>query len=230
MEAIILAGGLGTRLKTVTQSLPKPMAPIGGKPFLEFLLNYLIDQNLCRVILSVGYKHEKISSYFQNKYKSCEVVYSVENEPLGTGGAIRCALSQAQSKYVLVVNGDTLFHVPLHQMIYFHFEQQSELTLALKPMTNFDRYGNVILSNTRVISFEEKKHQLQGKINGGIYFLGKEIFENFSLPEKFSFETDFLEYYVNKIRINGFISDGYFIDIGVPEDYEKAQLALEIDP
>jgi D-glycero-alpha-D-manno-heptose 1-phosphate guanylyltransferase len=226
MEAIILAGGLGTRLKAVTQNLPKPMAPIGSKPFLQFLIDYLIEQGVNRVILSVGYKHEKISSYFKDKYKFCELVYSIENEPLGTGGAINYALSEAQSEHVLVVNGDTLFYVSLPQMMSFHLDQQSDLTLALKPMTNFVRYGNVILSDSRVIGFEEKKHQENGNINGGVYFLKKDIFERFDLEKKFSFETDFMEAYVSQIKVYGFTSDGYFIDIGIPEDFERAQHEL----
>lgn len=227
MEVIILAGGLGTRLKAVTQSLPKPMAPIGSKPFLEFLLDYLVSHDVYKVILSVGYKHEKISSYFGNKYKSCEILYSVEHEPLGTGGAIRYALSQTRLENVVIINGDTFFAVPLHQMMSFHLEHQSDLTLALKPMTNFERYGNVISYQTRVLEFEEKKRQISGKINGGIYCIRKEILEGFSLQKKFSFETEFIEPYVNKILVHGFTSDGYFIDIGIPEDYQRAQSELE---
>jgi D-glycero-alpha-D-manno-heptose 1-phosphate guanylyltransferase len=145
---------------------------------------------------------------------------------LGTGGAIRYALRQAKSEHVLIINGDTLFHVPLCQMMSFHLEQQSDLTLALKPMTNFDRYGNVLLSNTRVTGFEEKKHQAKGNINGGMYCIRKEIFERFDFPKKFSFESDFLESYVSKIRVYGFTVEGYFIDIGIPEDFERAQLEL----
>jgi len=227
MEVIILAGGLGTRLKDVTQSLPKPMAPIGSKPFLEFLLDYLVSHDVYKVILSVGYKHEKISSYFGKRYKSCEILYSLEHEPLGTGGAIRYALSQTRLENVVIINGDTFFAVPLHQMMSFHLEHQSDLTLALKPMTNFDRYGNVILSKTRVIGFEEKKPQSRGQINGGIYCLNKQIFEELSFPKSFSFETTFIEPYVNKVRVHGFTSNEYFIDIGIPEDYQKAQSELE---
>jgi len=227
MEAIILAGGLGTRLKDITHSLPKPMAPIASKPFLEFLIEYLVSHDVSRIILSVGYKYEKIVSYFGSRYKSCEILYSIEQEPLGTGGALKYALTQSRLENVLVVNGDTLFYVPLHLMNSFHLEHQSDLTLALKPMSNFDRYGNVILSETRVIAFEEKKHQANGKINGGIYLLRKEILDSLSLPAKFSFETDFLEKYIDKLQVHGFTSDKYFIDIGIPEDYQKAQSDLE---
>ncbi|MDJ0798473.1 MAG: nucleotidyltransferase family protein [Calothrix sp. MO_167.B12] len=227
MEAIVLAGGLGTRLKAITQTLPKPMAPIGSKPFLEFLLDYLIINGVSRIILSVGYKHEKISSYFGNQYKSCELLYSIENEPLGTGGAIKHALSQASLENVWIVNGDTLFDVPLYQMMLFHLEQQSDLTLALKPMVDFDRYGNVILATTKVIGFEEKKHQVSGQINGGIYCLRREIIEELELPSKFSFETEFIEAYLSRIQVHGFTSNGYFIDIGIPEDYRRAQVELE---
>lgn len=227
MEAIVLAGGLGTRLKAVTQTLPKPMAPIGSRPFLEFLLENLVQNGISRVLLSVGYKHEKISSYFGNQYKACELVYSVEHEPLGTGGAVRLALGQASSENVWIVNGDTFFDIPLNKMFQFHLEKRSDLTLGLKPMLDFDRYGNVALFETKVIGFEEKKYQACGQINGGVYCLRRETFEKLELPTRFSFEKEFIEAYLNIIEVNGFISDGYFIDIGVPEDYERARTELK---
>ncbi|MFN6564383.1 MAG: nucleotidyltransferase family protein [Nostoc sp. ChiSLP01] len=224
METIILAGGLGSRLKDITATLPKPMAPVGSRPFLELLLDYLVSQGVCRVILSVGYKHEKILSYFGDRYKHCELVYSIETELLGTGGAIKYALNLAQSEYVFIMNGDTIFQISLSQMMSFHYDRQSDLTLALKPMNNFDRYGNVILSDTKIVKFEEKKFKSHGNINGGIYLLNKNLFDCFFLPNKFSFESEFMEVNCNKIKMHGFISNEYFIDIGIPKDYARIQL------
>lgn len=229
METIILAGGLGTRLKAVTKVLPKPMAPIASKPFLALLLDHLICQNVNHAILSVGYKYEAIVSYFGDRYRDCKLTYSIEREPLGTGGAIRYALQQVESEYVLVMNGDTLFQVPFCEMIRFHQSHQADLTLALKPMVDFARYGNVVLSNTQIVGFEEKQYCVQGNINGGIYLMKKEIFEAFSLPPQFSFETDFMKEYVNQLHVYGFVCDGYFIDIGIPEDYRKAQQELKVN-
>lgn len=228
MEAIILAGGLGTRLQSVLHGLPKPMAAIGSQPFLALLLDSLVQQHVQRVILSVGYRYEAIQSYFGSSYRSCELVYAIESEPLGTGGAIRQALQQAESETVCIMNGDTMFQVPLEAMIHFHQVQQADLTLALKPMANFDRYGNVIVSGTRITRFEEKQYCSQGNINGGVYLLNRSRFEQFNLPAKFSFETDFLQQRLDQLQIHGFVSDRYFIDIGIPEDYEKAQRELSI--
>jgi len=222
MEAIILAGGLGTRLKSVAGNLPKPMVPVGSKPFLALLLDELISQNVDRIILSIGYKHETFLSYFKDTYKSCEIVYSIEDKPMGTGGAIKYALNHAQSENILVINGDTLFRVPLKEMLNFHLKYRFDLTMALKPMKNFERYGSVILSQNKIIRFEEKKYKLHGNINGGIYILKKNLFQQFELPDRFSFETDYLKQNLNKVQMGGFIADEYFIDIGIPEDYEKA--------
>ncbi|MGG6270701.1 nucleotidyltransferase family protein [Leptolyngbya sp. AN03gr2] len=228
MEAIILAGGLGTRLRTITNGLPKPMAPMGSEPFLAVLLTYLVKQGVDRVILSVGYKYEAIQSYFGDCYSSCKLTYSIEHDLLGTGGAIRQALQHTQADPVLVVNGDTLFEIPLNRMLSFHLDHQADLTLALKPMLNFDRYGNVVLSNTQIVRFEEKQHCIQGNINGGVYLINRTLFERFNLPSKFSFETDFLQRYLDQIRVHGFSCSEYFVDIGIPEDYQKAQREIGV--
>ena len=226
MEAIILAGGLGTRLRAVTNGLPKPMAPINSEPFLAVLLNTLVQQGIDRVILSVGYKAEVIESYFGDRYRTCKLIYSTELEPLGTGGAIRQALELVQSEHVFVLNGDTMFRVPLLTMMRFHQERQADLSIALKPMSDFDRYGNVVLSETRIIQFEEKQYCSHGNINGGVYLLQRNLIERFGFPSKFSFEADFLQPCINQLQVHGFVHDTYFIDIGIPEDYQRAQQEL----
>jgi D-glycero-alpha-D-manno-heptose 1-phosphate guanylyltransferase len=232
MEAIILAGGMGTRLQSVVQSVPKPMAPIRSRPFLEYLLDYLVEQGVQRVILSVGYRAEQITTYFrdrhQSHYRSCQLDYCQESQPLGTGGAVRQALQQVQSDQVIIANGDTLFNVPLRQMMAFHRFQQADLTLALKPMQHGDRYGNVVLVGTQVQQFEEKQYRAESLINGGIYVARTDLLNQWTAAEKFSLETDVIEPNLDRFNVQGFIAEGYFIDIGIPADFERAQTELGV--
>ena len=228
MEAIILAGGFGTRLSTVVSDVPKPMAPINGKPFLELLLEDLEKKGITKVILATGYKKEIIKNYFKDRYRSIEIVYSEEIYPLGTGGAIKKAIALAKGNDIFIVNGDTFFDVDLEEMYKFHRKNNSKLTLAIKKMEKFDRYGSLILEGNRIIKFEEKKYIEKGFINGGIYLINREILkENFK--ENFSFEKEILENSDNRIEKYGYISNNYFIDIGIPEDYYKFnKLKLEV--
>ncbi|BAU26507.1 D-glycero-alpha-D-manno-heptose 1-phosphate guanylyltransferase [Aneurinibacillus soli] len=223
MEAIVLAGGLGTRLRSVISDVPKPMAPIDDKPFLHYILHYLAKQGINRVILSTGYKHEVIEAYFGYEYCGMSIVYSVEDEPLGTGGAIKRALEKVTEQDAFIMNGDTFFAVDLQGMIRFHQVHGADITIALKRMEDFSRYGAVMVENGRVRSFQEKGYHSSGNINGGIYIINKQCLEIESLPNTFSFESDVLEKFIMKKEMYGFISEGYFIDIGIPEDYEKAQ-------
>jgi len=221
-EAIILAGGLGTRLRKVAKDIPKPVVEINGKPFLEYLLTLLLDQGIEKVILAVCYKHHVIKAYFGNFFNGLRLVYSIEDQPLGTGGAIKKSLPLVDSKDVFIVNGDTFFDISFKNLYLFHKEKNSLLSMALKPMKQFDRYGSVkIDENNRIIGFEEKKYHREGLINGGIYILNKDFFKNLCLPRKFSFEKDFLEKYYKTYPIYGLEFYGYFIDIGTPKDYER---------
>lgn len=218
MTAIVLAGGFGTRLKSVLNNVPKPMADINGKPFLLYLFEILHKYNITTVILSVGYKQEIIKNYFNDKYKNISILYSCEDTPLGTGGAIKKALELVEiDKNVLVINGDTFFDINFET--FFNSNKNYNLSLCIKPMKNFDRYGSVKIKENKIISFLEKKPIKEGYINTGIYCINKNIFKN--IKEKiFSFET-FLE---KQKDIYCYIDDGYFIDIGIPEDYEKAKI------
>jgi len=225
-EAIVLAGGLGTRLQSVIKDIPKPMADIKGEPFLKFLLNYLSSNGIERVILSVGYRHEVIEDYFGKKYKNIDLHYAIEDEPLGTGGGIMNALNYTQENLVYLINGDTFFNIKLQELFDFHIQSQADFSLALKPMLQFNRYGTVELDKARIFKFNEKEYKEEGLINGGIYILNKYLLETHNFPAKFSFEKDFLEKYLNLFFINGCVFDNYFIDIGVPEDYQKAQYQL----
>lgn len=221
--AIILAGGLGTRLRSVINDLPKPMAPVNGKPFLHYIFQYLIKQRVGEAVLSVGYKHESIKEFFGTEYLGIKIQYSVEEEPLGTGGGIKQAF-QLVGDCAFVLNGDTFFDVDLNALQQFYFETNSDISLSLKPLKDFDRYGTVELDeNLRITKFIEKQFLSEGLINGGVYFFSKVLFDKVETPQKFSFEKDVLEKYTSTLKFTGKAFDGYFIDIGIPEDYQKAQ-------
>lgn len=225
MEVIILAGGLGTRLRSVVSEVPKCMAPIACKPFLWYLLSYLTHYDVHRVILSVGYLHEVIFKWTE-EHKSefpFEFDYAIEEEPMGTGGGIKQAMDKVSDMEAIILNGDTYFDVDLDALLKQHESCNSLLSVALKPMAAFDRYGNVkCSSNHEIQKFEEKRYCETGLINGGIYVLNKVTSFFDGLPSKFSFETQVLRPNSGKGCIYGFVYEGYFIDIGVPEDYLKA--------
>ena len=196
------------------------MALINDKPFLHYIFKALQQQNIENVILSVGYKHEIIQDFFKDNYLGITVKYAIENEPLGTGGAIKHAFSFVDDD-AFVLNGDTFFDVDLSKLK----NENADISIALKPMQHFDRYGTVELNAAnRIISFNEKKQCESGLINGGVYYFKKSLFDNIHTPTKFSFEKDILEKHVSDLHFDGIIFDSYFIDIGIPEDYEKAQI------
>ena len=224
MECIILAGGLGTRLQGVIGAQPKCMAQVNGQPFLAHLFEYIDRQKCTRVILSLGYKYKVVIDWLETQDLFFEVDYVVEDEPLGTGGGIQAAIEQAEADDVVVLNGDTMFLVDLREQMKFHTSNKATTTLALKEMHDFDRYGIVNTNASGLItSFEEKKYRKTGLINGGAYIINKERFLAKELPEKFSFEKDYLERFISEKKFYGYKSDSYFIDIGIPADYARAQ-------
>lgn len=224
MEAIILAGGFGTRLQKVVSDVPKPMAPINNTPFLVYIFNWLNKYNVTHVVLAVGYKKEIIINYFDNQYKNIKIDYSIEDTPLFTGGAIKKALDKCNEKNVFIINGDTYFDVNLNELIKQHNELKADFTISVKEMKEFNRYGTVKVNEKKqVIGFEEKRHYKQGYINGGIYCIKKNILDKVN-KNVFSFEKEYMEQYYDKDNVYAFYSDGYFIDIGIPEDYKKAQI------
>lgn len=222
--AIILAGGLGTRLRAAVPDLPKCMAPVAGRPFLYFVINHLRMQGISRIIFSLGYMHNIILDWLQKEFPTLNYDYVIEDEPLGTGGAILFSLQKAMTDNVFIVNGDTLFRFDAKKMIDLHAQKSAACTLALKPMQNFDRYGVVEINENNIItSFKEKQYYDKGLINAGIYLINKESFTKKDFLQKFSFEKDYLEKFVAEKQFAGLQQDVYFIDIGIPEDYNRAQ-------
>ncbi len=228
--AIILAGGLGTRLRSAVPDLPKCMAEVAGRPFLSYVIDHLREQRVGQFIFSLGYKHEVIEEYLAAEYSALAIQYSIEEEPLGTGGAIKLACPKVTGKTALVVNGDTFFTVKLNKLLSFHDMCGAHCTLSLKPMKNFDRYGVVELNKDYSIkNFLEKQWYESGLINGGVYALHTEKFMEESFPEKFSFEKDYLEKMYATRRMFGVVQDEYFIDIGIPEDLLRAQREMNYE-
>lgn len=224
--AIILAGGMGTRLKTIISDLPKPMAPIMNVPFLTYQLNYLKHFGIKKVIFSVGYLSEKIIAHYNQSFENISIEYSIEKNPLGTGGGIRMAMSNLNEDLVLILNGDSFFDLNLEQFYNLHLEQKSEFSLALRYVNNSERYGNIEFnSSNQITSFIEKNQLNQsGYINAGVYILSKKLYLQNTKPNiNFSIEKDFFEKQLNQLIIKGFEFKDYFIDIGIPEDYLKAQ-------
>jgi D-glycero-alpha-D-manno-heptose 1-phosphate guanylyltransferase len=230
MEAIVLAGGLGTRLAGRLQGVPKPMASIAGRPFLEILLNQLQRAGCARAVLSVGHLHTVIQGHFGREFGGMRVDYSIESAPLGTGGAIRAALRETTERSVLVLNGDTFLDADYAQMFCFHEAEGAALTIAITRRDDVARYGGVLVDDRRasgrICGFQEKGRSGPGWINAGAYGIDKSVRWPDGLPEKFSFEADFLAPEIGRLAPAAYKVDGFFLDIGVPEDLDRAQTEL----
>ena len=225
-KAIVLAGGRGERLQSIIPNLPKPMASVGGRPFLEYILDRLVDAGVTDVILSVGYRAETIQEHFGNSYRTVTLRYSIETNALGTGGALVLALKGEDSSPVLVLNGDTLVEVDYEALGAWYDHVVSSMGVVLCRVSDVSRYGSVVLSGDRVVEFMEKGKNGPGLINAGMYVIRPTIFSLYQCGECFSFETDFLQRFCTKLEPRSFVTDGYFIDIGTPEDYQRAQREL----
>lgn len=225
LEAIILAGGQGTRLRAIVRDLPKPMADIAGRPFLWWLMTFLNQQRVGRVILSVGYKSEAIQDYFGTALDGMEISYAVEKEPLGTGGAMKFALEEAAEPQVIILNGDTYADVDLQDLMYRFESAGADLCVAVTHVNDIARYGTICIdakTNT-ITGFNEKQGVSAGYINAGVYCIRRDIFVKYSAPAKFSFERYFLPKQLGVLRPVAFKGVRAFIDIGVPDDYALAQ-------
>ncbi|MCE3228154.1 MAG: hypothetical protein K0S32_2705 [Bacteroidetes bacterium] len=224
--AIILAGGFGTRLQSVVTDLPKPLAPVNGLPFLDYQFNYLKHYGIKTVVLSTGHLADKIKSHYGDSFNGLELIYSHEETPMGTGGGIRMAIEKCYDEIVLVLNGDSFFDVNIENFVNLHLEQRSQISLALRKVEDASRFGKIELGNqNQIVSFKEKSSMSQpGLINGGVYILDKNLYlRNTNGVSPFSIEKDFFALQLESLVIKGFEFNGYFIDIGMPEDYTRAQ-------
>jgi len=232
MEAIILVGGLGTRLGALTAEMPKPMLPIRGVPFLKLLLRYLKRNGFERVVLAVGYKKEVVEEYFTTLLSEelPIIVYAIEKMALGTGGAILNALPYVNTDDIFIVNGDSYLELSFRDMLNFHKDMGSDLTVASYYMEDVGRYGVLRTGNNcEIISFSEKGTDRKGLINGGVYLFNREklgsVFRSL-IKTTFSFEEEVLSKQTNTLRMTHFQTEGCFLDIGVSADYERAQTEL----
>ena len=227
-EAIILAGGLGTRLKAYIPNVPKPMANINEEPFLDLLIRNLSNNGFKRIILCVGYQSEKIISYFGNEKYSTEIIYSLENEQklLGTGGAIKKALNLSISEKSFVFNGDTFLDLNI-DLVEKHFNSRKNNIIIARYVSDLSRYGKLIINNGKLKGFKEKGQFGSGFINAGCYVLKRESLKYFPNEESFSLEVDFLSKKINELNMDTFVANGLFIDIGIPSDYNRAQKLLK---
>lgn len=225
MEAIVLAGGFGTRLRQVVADVPKPMAPIAGRPFLEILLGSLARKGFSRVVLSLGFMAEKISDHFGARFAGMDLAYVVEDAPLGTGGAIRLALDACTQDHVFVFNGDTYLDLEV-QSLEQQWQAKRHQIVVGRQVSDTSRYGRLVVDGGRITCFAEKGIAGHGLINAGCYVLAADALARFPLNQPFSIETDYLVPEVTSGTVEVFVTEGMFIDIGIPEDYARAQTLL----
>jgi D-glycero-alpha-D-manno-heptose 1-phosphate guanylyltransferase len=223
MQAIILAGGLGTRLRSVVPDLPKPMAPVAGRPFLAWVLDDLVEAGFESTVLAVGYRHEAIREHFGISYRGMALRYSIEDAPLGTGGAIRLAADHVTERPVFVLNGDTYLELDYRAMLDAHRQARVSLSVAVCSVHDVSRYGALELEAGHLHGFLEKGRAGPGFINAGVYLLSSDILRQIPAGEPFSFEQQLLVPRIGELLPLAFHTGGRFIDIGIPEDFERAQ-------
>ena len=218
--------GRARGLQAAVQDVPKPLAPIAGRPFLTYLLDRLEAHGIKNVILSVGYRHEAIAAALGTRYGSLSLSYAIEEEPLGTGGGLHQAMQLTDSYPILALNGDTYVELDYDAMLGGLEESGAEFSVAVRNVPDVSRFGRAVLEDGRVVGFAAKGESGPGPINCGVYLFARPLPAD--LPKKFSFEKDYLEARTSRLRPAAFRGDGYFIDIGVPEDYHRAQTELPL--
>lgn len=222
-EAIVLVGGLGTRLRTVVSDVPKPLAPVAGRPFLAWLLDRLAQEGMRHVVLAAGYLAERVVDGIGRQWRGMDVDYSIETEPLGTGGAVRQACGMLRGNAAHVLNGDTFLRYDMHGLAQATSRSGADLGMALARVDDVARYGAVVCAGDRVEGFREKGESGPGYINAGSYYLTPAAIRTLPAEPMFSFETRVLAPLTAAGRVCGFDATSGFIDIGVPEDYRRAQ-------
>ncbi|SIO93694.1 nucleotidyltransferase family protein [Vibrio spartinae] len=235
--AIILAGGLGTRLREVVSDRPKPMALISGKPFLEYLLDYWMNQGVSHFILSVGYQYSVIQDYFGTSYRGCDISYAIEPSPLGTGGGVLLAIAKLNNKDepFLLLNGDTFFAIELDKLTQFHQQTQSDCTFSLFRADEAQRYMGIdITSSGKITALNAEKGKAGELANGGVYLINpaviKRHYADDSKGQVLSLESDiFYQLLAHGEPIYGLEFDSCFIDIGLPYDYARAPTIIGLE-
>jgi D-glycero-alpha-D-manno-heptose 1-phosphate guanylyltransferase len=233
MDALILAGGLGTRLASVVSDRAKPVAEVSGRPFLAFMLQRLERvTGLTRAILCVGHRADSVRGFLGDRFGRLEIAYSLEERALGTGGALRRAIRAfGVGAPALALNGDTYFAAGLERLLAHHRTHRPVATIALVRVADTGRYGAVRAAGARIAAIDEKTRSGPGWINGGLYVLGKPALERLARgPEVFSLERDMLPAWIAERRLGAWRSTARFIDIGVPRDYRRAAAVLAKGP
>ena len=225
MEAIVLAGGFGTRLRALVPDTPKPMAPVAGKPFLEILLQALAQKGFTRVVLSLGFLAHKVTEHFGARFAGMDLHYVIEDQPLGTGGAVRLALASCSQDHVFVLNGDTFLDLEAHA-VEAEWQTDKRPIIVARQVPDTSRYDRLLTDADRVSGFAEKGARGPGLINAGCYVFARDQLDSFALHHNFSLEADYLAHAVQTTTFKTFVTQGLFIDIGVPEDYRMAQTML----
>lgn len=230
--AVILAGGLGTRLREAVENVPKPMAPIKGRPFLEYQFDYWIAQGVNRFILAIGFMHEKVEAHFGGLYGGARIEYSIEETPLDTGGGLLLAAEKLKSDSpFLVLNGDTYFAVPLDRLRSFSDARNADWCFALFRTGDNERYmGMKVGEDGRILSLGGEKI-MRGLANGGVYWVNPLALaeSGFSAGEKVSLEKGiFPSAIAAGLRMYGVEISGTFLDIGLPADYYRAPELLGV--
>ncbi|MFH0791002.1 MAG: sugar phosphate nucleotidyltransferase [Candidatus Omnitrophota bacterium] len=224
LNLLILCGGKGSRLRPVLRGVPKPMADIHGRPFLDILITYAAGYGIKRFILGIGYKRKLIKAYYNNYHKNdIEIGFSEETLPLGTGGAVGNSSHFLQSNPFMVMNGDSFCPLNIPEFISFHKKKKALVSIALVRTTDTAEYGFINLDSfSRVTAFNEKTGvKKRGFINAGVYLFDKEIFLHLPKRETFSLEYDFFPRLVNE-RFYGYVTRAKLVDIGTPDRYKKA--------
>jgi NDP-sugar pyrophosphorylase family protein len=226
IPAIILAGGSGTRLASAVSDVPKPMAPIGARPFLELVMTHLRSQGVAELVLSIGHKGAVIERHFGARWQGVRIRYCAERAPLGTGGAMRKAMDEGGYAQAFVLNGDTYCPVALAALAAA--QRGAHLTLTLKKVDDAARFGSVQMAGDgRITGFREKNAAAgPGLINAGVYLVQRELFEFAPRTPRFSFETEVLQKAFGAATMRGYVTDAMFIDIGIPSEWRRAQELL----
>lgn len=222
-EVIILVGGLGTRLRSVVSDVPKPLAPVAGRPFLAWVLDALAAQGIRRVILATGFMGDRVLVACGDSWQGMELMYSRESKPLGTGGAIALAFSQVRGDTCLVFNGDTWLTFDCAAFDHGWQASGARLAVVLAAVADVSRYGAARVECERVIGVVEKGRAGPGYINAGVYGIRRSLLADFPALESFSFEREVLVPAVQREAVFGYTHTRDFVDIGVPQDYQYAQ-------